>query len=55
MNKMIDIGVAGFQVDAAKHMWPADLEKIWTRLHNLNTDYFPSGRKPFMFLEVRKY
>lgn len=21
-NKLVDIGVAGFRVDAAKHMWP---------------------------------
>lgn len=25
LNKLIDIGVAGFRFDAAKHMWPADL------------------------------
>ena len=27
-NDLIDIGVAGFRVDAAKHMWPADIEGI---------------------------
>ena len=21
-NKLVDIGVAGFRIDAAKHMWP---------------------------------
>lgn len=26
MNKLIDIGVAGFRLDAAKHMWPHDME-----------------------------
>lgn len=26
MNKLISLGVAGFRVDAAKHMWPADLK-----------------------------
>lgn len=25
LNKLIDIGVAGFRMDAAKHMWPCDL------------------------------
>lgn len=25
MNKLIDIGVAGFRMDASKHMWPSDL------------------------------
>ena len=27
-NDLIDIGVAGFRVDAAKHMWPADIQAI---------------------------
>lgn len=26
LNKLIDIGVAGFRVDACKHMWPSDLK-----------------------------
>ncbi len=29
LNDLIDIGVAGFRVDAAKHMWPADLNLIY--------------------------
>lgn len=32
MNSLVDIGVAGFRVDAAKHMWPGDLEVIWSRV-----------------------
>ena len=28
LNKLISLGVAGFRVDAAKHMWPADLKVI---------------------------
>ena len=47
LNKMIDIGVAGFRSDASKHQWPGDLNAIYSRLHNLNTKYFPSGAKPF--------
>ena len=31
-NDLIDIGVAGFRVDAAKHMWPADIEGIQVRI-----------------------
>jgi glycosidase len=34
---MIDIGVAGFRVDAAKHMWPEDIAAIQDRLHDLST------------------
>jgi glycosidase len=30
MNHLIDIGVAGFRLDAAKHMWPGDIKAVWT-------------------------
>lgn len=52
MNKLIDMGVAGFRVDACKHMWPGDLSAVYGRLHNLNTKWFPSGSKAFIFQEV---
>ncbi|XP_035222817.1 pancreatic alpha-amylase-like isoform X2 [Stegodyphus dumicola] len=52
MNNLIQIGVAGFRVDAAKHMWPDDLSIIYNRLNNLNEVYFPAGRKPFIYQEV---
>jgi alpha-amylase len=35
MNHLIDIGVAGFRIDAAKHMWPNDLNKLLGKLKNL--------------------
>ncbi|KAI8761819.1 alpha-amylase [Biomphalaria glabrata] len=46
MNSLVDIGVAGFRVDAAKHMWPGDLEVIWSRVRNVD------GGRPFVYLEV---
>lgn len=52
MNKLIDMGVAGFRVDACKHMWPGDLSAVYGRLNNLNTKWFPSGSRPFIFQEV---
>uniref|UniRef100_A0A671YAA3 Alpha-amylase n=1 Tax=Sparus aurata TaxID=8175 RepID=A0A671YAA3_SPAAU len=52
MNKLIDMGVAGFRVDACKHMWPGDLSAVYGRLHNLNTKWFPGGSRPFIFQEV---
>lgn len=52
MNKLIDMGVAGFRVDACKHMWPGDLSVVYGRLHNLNTKWFPGGSRPFIFQEV---
>nr|DBA18161.1 TPA: hypothetical protein GDO54_016443 [Pyxicephalus adspersus] len=52
MNNLINIGVAGFRLDAAKHMWPGDLKAITDRLTNLNTRWFPSGARPFIYQEV---
>ena len=52
MNHLIDIGVGGFRVDAAKHMWPGDLAVIFGKLKNLRSDTFGSGVKPFIFQEV---
>ena len=28
LNHLVDLGVAGFRVDASKHMWPGDLTGI---------------------------
>ena len=55
MNYCIDIGVAGFRVDAGKHMWPGDLEVIYGQLHDLNTVWFKRGARPFVFQEVIDY
>ncbi|XP_020006677.2 pancreatic alpha-amylase-like [Castor canadensis] len=52
MNNLIDIGVAGFRLDASKHMWPGDIKAVLDKLHNLNTKWFASGSKPFIFQEV---
>ncbi|KAK8732749.1 hypothetical protein OTU49_006906 [Cherax quadricarinatus] len=52
-SKLVDIGVAGFRVDAAKHMWPEDLQAMMDMTHDLNTDQgFPSNTRPFFMLEV---
>jgi len=53
LNHLIDLGVAGFRIDASKHMWPGDLEAIVGSLKNLNTDLgHPAGARPFIFQEV---
>uniref|UniRef100_W8BYH3 Alpha-amylase n=2 Tax=Ceratitis capitata TaxID=7213 RepID=W8BYH3_CERCA len=53
LNHLISLGVAGFRVDAAKHMWPEDLEKIYNRVNNLSTTHgFDTGARPFIFQEV---
>ncbi|KAK5645316.1 hypothetical protein RI129_006616 [Pyrocoelia pectoralis] len=53
LNHLVDLGVAGFRIDAAKHMWPADLHFIYSNIKNLNTDFgFRSNSKPFIYQEV---
>ncbi|XP_020281589.1 alpha-amylase 4N-like [Pseudomyrmex gracilis] len=56
LNSAINVGVAGFRVDAAKHMWPNDLKEIYSRLKNLNTQHnFPKDARPYIFQEVIDY
>ena len=45
LNNLMDIGVAGFRVDACKHMWPGDLSAVYSRLN----------KTPFIFNEVCKF
>ena len=52
-NDLIDLGVAGFRVDAAKHMWPEDIAGIQERLHSLPSRHgFREGSKAFFYHEV---
>ncbi|XP_047486576.1 alpha-amylase-like [Penaeus chinensis] len=52
-SKLVDIGVAGFRVDAAKHMWPEDLAAMMDLTNDLNTAQgFPPSTRPFFYLEV---
>lgn len=46
LNRLIDLGVAGFRVDAVKHMWPADLDAILKRVKNLRSDIFGESKAP---------
>lgn len=56
LNHLIDLGVAGFRFDAAKHMWPVNLKKIVDNLKDLNTSHgFPPNSKPFVYQEVIDY
>lgn len=52
MNELLALGVAGFRIDAAKHMWPHDLYEIYSRINNLSTKIFPANSKPFIYQEV---
>lgn len=52
MNELLTLGVAGFRIDAAKHMWPHDLFEIFSRVNNLSTKAFPANSRPFIYQEV---
>ncbi|CAH0398446.1 unnamed protein product [Chilo suppressalis] len=55
-NKLISLGVAGFRVDAAKHMWPNDLGEIYKKLNDLNTNFgFAPNTRPYIYQEVIYY
>ncbi|KAH3853812.1 alpha-amylase A-like [Dreissena polymorpha] len=47
LNTLIDYGVAGFRVDAAKHMWTKDIAAIQQNVKDL-----PEGGRPFFYHEV---
>lgn len=52
MNRVIDMGVAGFRVDASKHMWPADLTEMYRNLKNLSAAHYPANAQPYLYQEV---
>ena len=47
LNTLIDYGVSGFRVDAAKHIGQTDLDAIYARLHRTR-----DGLRPYWALEV---
>ncbi|XP_065336314.1 alpha-amylase A-like [Cloeon dipterum] len=53
LNKLIGHGVAGFRVDAAKHIWPEHLKDVMDRLNDLPVEQgFPAGARAFVAQEV---
>ncbi|KAK7097198.1 hypothetical protein V1264_004211 [Littorina saxatilis] len=50
LNRLIQLGVAGFRIDLAKFMWPRDLQAIQERLTDL-----PEGGRPFIYHHVENY
>jgi alpha-amylase len=52
LNNLIKIGVAGFRIDAAKHIWPADIDFIVGQLNNLREE---CGFRVFFFTKLRKF
>nr|CAD7462398.1 unnamed protein product [Timema tahoe] len=53
LDALVDCGVAGFRVDAAKHMSPSDLGPIYDAVKNLSSVHgFKDGVRPFIYQEV---
>ncbi|KAK4876349.1 hypothetical protein RN001_012771 [Aquatica leii] len=52
LNHLIHLGVAGFRVDAAKHMWPFDMQTILSRLKNLNTDFGGEAISKYQYTDL---
>jgi len=53
LQSLINIGVAGIRVDAAKQIWPADIANILRRLTDLPTSQgFAAGSKLFVYQTV---
>lgn len=54
LNSMVEMGVAGFRIDAAKHMNPDDITTITSNLQNLRSDngWFSNNERPYVFQEV---
>jgi alpha-amylase len=48
LNSLVDLGVAGFRIDAGKHMAPEDIDAILS----LVDQHAGAGHLPFVFLEV---
>lgn len=53
LNELIQMGVAGFRVDASKHMYPKTMLQTWQELNPLREEFFASGQKaPFFYHEA---
>ncbi|XP_028898031.2 alpha-amylase-related protein [Zeugodacus cucurbitae] len=53
LNHLIELGVAGFRVDAAKHMSAEELKLIYDSMRDLNTAHgFARNARPFIYQEV---
>lgn len=53
LDHLVEMGVSGFRVDAAKHMWPEDLRVIYGRVKDLSREHgFAAGARAFIYQEV---
>ncbi|XP_067633572.1 alpha-amylase 1-like [Eurosta solidaginis] len=54
LNRLVDLGVAGFRVDNAKYIWPIDIKLLFNGIKNLNSEEFdfPANARPFVYQNV---
>ncbi|XP_039954279.1 uncharacterized protein LOC120770760 [Bactrocera tryoni] len=54
LNRLVDLGVAGFRVDSAKYIWPIDIKLLFQGVKNLNSEAFdfPETARPFVYQDV---
>ena len=53
LNDLLSIGVAGFRVDAMKHMWPEEVnDNILKQLNDVDNEVFGAGKKAWIGSEV---
>ncbi|XP_014085655.2 alpha-amylase-related protein [Bactrocera oleae] len=54
LNRLVDLGVAGFRVDSAKYIWPIDIKLLFQGVKNLNNEAFdfPENARPFVYQDV---
>lgn len=54
LDELVALGVAGFRMGGAKHMWPNDLKTIYKRVRNLSVEHgFAVGKRAFIVQEVK--
>lgn len=53
LNRLVDLGVAGFRVDSANHMWPLDLKHIFNAVKDLSAEFgFPPNSRALVISEL---
>lgn len=52
LNYLLRTGIAGFRVDATKHIWPEDMKLIMDNMIDVDAKIYGEGRKAFAYHEV---
>lgn len=53
LNRLVDMGVSGFRVDSAIHMWPKELKKIFDAVKDLSPEFgFPANSRALIISEL---